>query len=223
VIREKLLGLVHSSFLLLRESIMADGLGGRNADERQRLLPQRAQRAQRKEEGQEGAILLDLARIRGAEILSAPRLIRRLLEVENIQDNFCLAIAQYDVASDYYAFAIAWRRGKAALQVGRNHVDPTFKSWRKRAAEHKLLFQSGRQAIFLGEARREVCVMFCVPAAKFVTVMRREAVAAAIVIVVIVFVRLDFAPMPVSVVVAAILVVLVFIREGGGSWKHEES
>ena len=198
---------------------MADGLGGRNADGRQRLL---TRRAQRKEEGQERAILLDLARIRGAEIVSAPRLIRRLLEVENIQDNFRLAIAQYDVASDYYAFAISWRRGEAAHQVGRNNGHPAFKSWRKRAAEHQLLLQSGRQAIFFGEARREVCVMFGVPAPKFVAVMRRETVAAAIVIVVVIFVRLNFAPMSVSVVVAAILAVLVFIREGGGSWKHEE-
>ena len=92
---------------------MADGLGGRNADGSQRLLTRRAQRAQRREERQEGVILLDLARIRGAEILSAPRVIRRLLEVENIQDDFRLAIAQYDVASDDYAFAIPWWRGKA--------------------------------------------------------------------------------------------------------------
>jgi hypothetical protein len=154
---------------------------------------------------------------------SAPRHNWALLEVENIQNNFRLAIPQYDVASDDDAFAIPWRRGKAALQVGRNHVDPTLKSRRKRAAEHELLLQSGRQAIFLGQARREVCVVFGVPAAKFVAVMCREAVAAAIVIVVVIFVRLNFSPMSVSVVVAAILTVLVFIREGGGSWKHEES
>jgi hypothetical protein len=199
---------------------MADGLGGRNAGGRQRLL---TQRAQRKEESQKEVILLDLIRNCGAEIISTPRRNWVLLEVENIQDNFRLAIAQYDVASDYYAFAIAWRRGEAALQVGWNHVDPAFKSWRKRAAEHELLLKSGRQAIFLGEARREVCVMFCVPAAKFVAVVCREAVAAAIVIVVVIFVRFDFAPMSVSVVVATILVVLVFVREGGGAWKHEES
>jgi hypothetical protein len=142
--------------------------------------------------------------------------------VENIQDDFRAAIPQYDVASDYYAFAISWRRGEAAHQVGRNHGYPAFKSRRKSAADHELLFQSGRQAIFLGQARREVCIMFGVPAAKFVAVMSRETVPAAIVIVVIVFVRLYFAPMSVSVVVAAILLVLVFIREGGGSWKHEE-
>ena len=202
---------------------MADGLGGRNADGGQRLLTLRAQRAQRKEEGQEGVILLELVRKCGAEILSAPRLSRVLLEVENIQNNFRLAIPQYDVASNDYTFAIPWRRGKLALQVGRNHGYPAFESWRKSAANHELLFQSGRQAVFLGEARREVGVMFGVPAAKFVAVMRRETVAAAIVIVVVVFVSLYFAPMSVSVVVAAILVVLVFIREGGGSWKHEKS
>jgi len=152
-----------------------------------------------------------------------PTVEQGLLEVENIHNNFRLAIPQYDVAADDYAFTIPWRRGKAALEVGRNHVDAAFKSWRKLAAEHELLFQAGRQAIFLGEAPREICVMFGVPAAKFVAVMCREPVAAAIVIIVVIFVRLNFSPMSVSVVVAAILVVLVFIREGGGSWKHEES
>jgi len=168
------------------------------------------------------AIFYEMAGKRGAEMVSAPRLIRRLLEVENIQDNFCLPIAQYNVASNDYAFAISGRRGEAAHQVGGNHGYPSFESRRKFGPEHELLLQSGRQAVFLGEAWGEICVMFGVPAAKFVTIMCREAVAAAIVIVVVVFVGLYFAPMSVSVVVAAILVVFVFIREGGGSWKHEE-
>jgi hypothetical protein len=172
--------------------------------------------------GVEGLIFYAKVRERGAEIISTPRRNWVLLEVEYIQNDFRLAIPQYDVASDDYAFAILWRRGKAALQVGRNHGYPSFESRRKLGAEHELLLQSGRQAIFLGEAWREVCVVFGVPAAKFVAVMRREPVAAAIVIVVVVFVRLYFAPMSIFVVVAAILVVLVFIREGGGSWKHEE-
>jgi hypothetical protein len=146
-----------------------------------------------------------------------------LLEVEDIQDDSCVAIPQHDVPSDDHAFAIGRRRGKPTLQFDRNHVYPAFQARRKRAADHKLPLQSGRQAISPGETRREVFVMFSVPTANFVAVMVRESVAATIVIVVVLSVSVLVSPMSVVVVPAAILVVLVFICKSGVCRQEKKS
>jgi hypothetical protein len=154
-----------------------------------------------------------------------------LLEVENIQDDFRIAIPQNDVPSDGDAFAIGWRRGKSALQFNGNKVHLSFQIRRKPVANHKFSFKARREAIFFGEAGWETSVMFAVPAPKFVAVMLRESVAAPIIIVVVLPVFTFVFPVTVAVVPAAILVVvsatilvvLVFICKSCVSWKHEKS
>jgi hypothetical protein len=121
------------------------------------------------------------------------------------------------------AFAIGRRRGKAALEFDGNQDNTAFQVRRKRAANHKLPLQSGRQAISFGEARREMAIVIGVPAPKFVAIMLREPVPATIVIVVVVFVSTPVPPMSVVVVPAAILVVLILICENRVSRKHKES
>jgi hypothetical protein len=143
--------------------------------------------------------------------------------VENIQDDFRIAIPQHDVPSNGDALAIGRRRGKSALQFDRNHDHAAFQARRKRAAKHKLSLQSGRQAVFPGETRREVSIVFGVPTPKFASVMFREPVPTAIIIVVVVSVSIPIPPMPVVVILAAILAVLIFICESCVSWKHKES
>jgi hypothetical protein len=152
-----------------------------------------------------------------------PRQKGTLLEVENVQDDFRIAIPQHDVPSNGDAFAIRRWRGKAALQFDRNDDHTAFQARRKRTAKHKLSLQSGRKAVFPGETRREVSVIFTVPTPKFASVMFREPVPTAILIVVVVFVSIPVPPMPIVVIAPAILVVLVLICKNRVSWKHKES
>jgi hypothetical protein len=149
--------------------------------------------------------------------------------VENIQDDLCVAIPQYDVASDGDAFAIWRRRRQAPVEVDRNHHHVSFEVPRKALADHKFSFQSGRQAIAFSEARRQVSVVFAVPAAKFVAIMTGEAIAAPIVIVVTVVVPTFVPPVSVAVAVSSIViafvifVVLVFVGKSCVAGKHKKA
>ncbi len=151
-----------------------------------------------------------------------PRQKGTLLEVENVQDDFRIAIPQHDVPSNRDAFAIGRRRGKSALKFDGNKDNAAFQARRKRAAKHKLPLKPRRQAISLGEARREVSIVIGVPTPKFASVMFREPVPTAIIIVVVVSVSIPIPPMPVVVILAAILAVLVFICKSCISWNHKE-
>ncbi len=122
-----------------------------------------------------------------------PRQKGTLLEVENVQDDFRIAIPQHDVPSNGDSFAIGRRRGKSALKFDGNKDNAAFQARRKRAAKHKLPLKPRRQAISLGEARREVSI-----------------------------VSIPIPPMPVVVILAAILAVLVFICKSCISWNHKE-
>jgi hypothetical protein len=148
---------------------------------------------------------------------------KTLLEVKDVHDDFRVAIPQHDVPSDRDAFAIGRRRGKPAVQVDGNKDNAAFQAWRKRAAKHKLPLKPRRQAVPLGQARREVSIVFGVPTPKFVAVMFGKPVAATIVIVVVVSVSIPVPPMSVAVILAAILAVLIFICKSCVSWNHKKS
>src|SRR6267154_4076103 len=143
-----------------------------------------------------------------------------LLEVKDVHDDFRVAIPQHDVPSNGDAFAIGRRRGEPALKFDGNKDNAAFQAWRKHAAKHKLPLKPRRQAISLGQARREVSIVFGVPTPKFVAVMFGKPVPTAIIIVVVVSVSIP--PMPVVVILAAILAVLVFIFKSCISWSHKE-
>jgi hypothetical protein len=131
--------------------------------------------------------------------------------MEDIQDDFRVAIPQHDVPSDDDAFAIGRWRGKPALQFDGNDVNLSLQVRRELGTNHKPPLLSGGQPIFLGETRREAPVIFAVPAPKFVAVMAGESVAATILIVVIVSMSIPVPPMPVVAVLVAIPIMLVFI------------
>jgi Flp pilus assembly protein TadB len=143
--------------------------------------------------------------------------------VKDIHDDFRVAISQHDVASNGDAFAIGRRRGKPALKFDGNKDNAAFQAWRKRAAKHKLSLKPRRQAVSLGETRREVSIVIGVPTPKFVAVMFGKPVAATIVIIVVVSVSAPVPPMSVVVVLAAVLVMLVLICKNRASRKHKES
>jgi hypothetical protein len=213
---------------------MADGVSTRNADESQRLSTQRAQRTQsfrnesrpfRRLRGNESVERIDFPReseeTRGGS--DPPQCkIKTLLEVKDIHDDFRVAIPQHDVPANGDAFAIGRRRGKPAVQVDGNKDNAAFQAWRKHAAKHKLPLKSRRQAVSLGQTRREVSIVFGVPTSKFVAVMFGKPVAATIVIVVVVFVSIPVPPMSVAMILAAILAVLIFICKSCVSWNHKE-
>src|SRR5258705_13541563 len=94
-----------------------------------------------------------------------------LLEVKDIHDDFRVAIPQHDVASNGDAFAIGRRRGKPAVQADGNKDNAAFQAWREHAAKHKLSLKPRRQAISLGQGRREASIDFRVPTPKFVACM----------------------------------------------------
>src|SRR5882762_4136551 len=125
-----------------------------------------------------------------------------LLEVKDVHDDFRVAISQHVVASNGDAFAIGRRRGKPALKFDGNKDNAALQAWRKRAAKHKLPLKPRRQAVSLGETRREVSIVFGVPTPKFVAVMFGK---------------------PVAAIVAAILAVLFFICKNCISWNHKKS
>ena len=143
--------------------------------------------------------------------------------MENVHDDFRVAIPQHDVAANGDSFAIGRRRGKPAVQVDGNKDNAAFQARRKRAAKHKLPLKPRRQAVSLGQARREVSIVFGVPTPKFVAVMFGKPVAATIVIVVVVSVSIPVPPMSVAVILAAILAVLVFICKNCISWNYKKS
>ncbi len=117
-----------------------------------------------------------------------------LLEVKDIHDDFRVAIPQHNVASNGDAFAIGRRRGKPALKFDGNKDNAAFQAWRKRAAKHKLPLKPRRQAVSLGEARREVSIVIGVPTPKFASVMFGKPVPTAIIIVVVVSVSIPIPP-----------------------------
>jgi hypothetical protein len=143
--------------------------------------------------------------------------------VEDIQDDFGVAIPQHDVPTNGDAFAIGRRRGKAALQLDGNDVNLPLHVPRELGADHKPPLLPGGQPIFLSKTGREVPVIYGVPVANLTTIMVGKAVAATIVIIVVVSMSILVPPMSVVVVLAPILVVLVFICKSRVSWKHEES
>src|SRR6266446_6183671 len=144
---------------------------------------------------------------------------KTLLEVKDVHDDFRVAIPQHDVPSNGDAFAIGRRRGKPAVQVDGNKDNAAFQAWRKHAAKHKLSLKPRRQAISLGQTRREVSIVFGVPTPKFVAVMFGKPVPATIVIVVVVSVSIPVPPMSVAVILA----VLIFICKSCVSWNHKKS
>ena len=146
-----------------------------------------------------------------------------LLEVKDVHDDFRVAIPQHDVPSNGDAFAIGRRRGEPALKFDGNKDNAAFQAWRKRAAKNKLPLKPRRQAVSLGQTRREMSIVFGIPTAKFVAVMFGKPVAATIVIVVVVSVSIPVPPMSVAVIVAAILAVLVFICKNCISWNYKKS
>ena len=146
-----------------------------------------------------------------------------LLEVENVQDDIRIAIPQHDVPSNRDAFAVRRRRGKPTLKFDGNKDNAAFQARRKRAAKHKLPLKPRRQAVSLGQARREVSIVFGVPTPKFVAVMFGKPVPATIVIIVVVSVSIPVPPMSVAVILAAILAVLVFICKNCISWNYKKS
>jgi len=146
-----------------------------------------------------------------------------LLEVKDVHDDFRVAIPQHDVPSNGDAFTIGRRRGEPALKFDGNKDNAAFQARRKRAAKHKMPLKPRRQAVSLGQTRREVSIVFRIPTPKFVAVMFGKPVAATIVIVVVVSVSIPVPPMSVAVILAAILAVLVFIRKGCVSWNYEKS
>ena len=169
-----------------------------------------------------GLIFYERARKPGAGRIR-PNAKKTLLEVKDIYDDFRVAIPQHNVASNRDAFAIGRRRGEPALKFDGNKDNAAFQAWRKRAAKHKLPLKPRRQAISLGQTRREVSIVFGVPTPKFVAVMFGKPVPATIVIVVVVSVSIPVPPMSVAVILAAILAVLVFIRKGCVSWNYKKS
>src|SRR5882762_9583244 len=108
---------------------------------------------------------------------------KTLLEEKDVHADFRVAISQHDVAANSDALAIGRRRGTPALKFDGNKDNAALQAWRKRAAKHKLPLKPRRQAVSLGEARREVSIVFGVPTPKFVAVMFGKHVAATIVIV----------------------------------------
>jgi len=91
--------------------------------------------------------------------------------VKNIHHHKRSPIEQNDVAADHDVLALRRRRGEAALEVLRAAHNLFLQSGRQSAAHYELALESGRQAIALGQAWRQVLIVLAVPASHFVAVV----------------------------------------------------
>jgi hypothetical protein len=57
------------------------------------------------------------------------------------------------------------RRRQLAFKVSRARLKALLETWRERTAPNELLFQSRRQAVFLGEPWRKMAFMLVIPPA----------------------------------------------------------
>jgi hypothetical protein len=128
------------------------------------------------------------------------------LQVKHIHHYKSSAIQQNDVASDHDMLAIRWRRRKVPLQiVGAAHNLPS-QSGRQSAADYQLTLQPRWQPVAFGQARRQVIVVFAVPAAHFVAVVIGIGVTVMLPLMVFVFIFIMA-----STVLPAMIVVIVAI------------
>jgi hypothetical protein len=124
--------------------------------------------------------------------------------VKHIHDHEGSAVEQNDVASDYDVLALRrWRR-QAPLEVLRATHNLFLQSGGQRATHHQLALESGRQAIALGQAGRQMIVVIAVPAAHLVAVVVGIGVAA----VLLIFVMAFAVAMAMVIVIVAILFIV---------------
>jgi hypothetical protein len=114
------------------------------------------------------------------------------------------------MATDDDAFAVRRRWRHSAVQIGGHNHNAAFQGRRKGSVNYELVFLIGRQIISSGESRRKMPVIFGVPIANLAAIVIGESVAAAIVLIITVFVAFACIP-PVSVVVAAILMITILM------------
>jgi hypothetical protein len=119
--------------------------------------------------------------------------LRRRLAILNMEDvNHYRSAAVHDdnVAPDDDSVIVRRKRREAAIQVDGYRPNPFLESGRKMAALDELPLKTGREAIALGQARREVALVAIAPFAEDATVAVGEGVATiiAVVITVLVFV-----------------------------------
>jgi hypothetical protein len=72
-------------------------------------------------------------------------------KMKDVHDDICFVVQQNDVSSDYDVCAVRRRRRQTPHQFLGTGLDAFLEACRKRAAPHELLFQTGRQLIFLGQ------------------------------------------------------------------------
>ena len=111
------------------------------------------------------------------------------LEGENVNDQICFAVQQNDVATDQAVRAIRRRRRQTALQLDRDRIQAFLQARGKGSVANQLFFETGRQAILLGEAWRKTASTFRVPTAdcfSIVVVAVRVVVIPAVITVVLV-------------------------------------
>ena len=106
-------------------------------------------------------------------------------KMEDVEHQVGTAIHEhYMAANDHVCTACRWwRQPSFKLRRTRHHFLP--QSWRQGSTHAQLLFQSGRQAILLCQARRQVtiAVMLVVPVAHVVAIVIAIVVPVAIVII----------------------------------------
>jgi hypothetical protein len=114
--------------------------------------------------------------------------------MENARNHEGLAIQQDNVSTDQYMLVIRRRGRQAPLEVLRTGLNLLPQSWRKSATLSKLLFESRRKLLALGEAGRQISavLVFVIPLAHDVAVIivRPGRVAVALILVVSVSVTL---------------------------------
>ena len=122
--------------------------------------------------------------------------------MKNIHDHVRVPVSQDNMCADDHAITVGWWWRQPAIQVNGNRMDFALHFWRECSADDELIFQAGRQAVLLGKARRKMPLIRCVPAANFVAIVIREAVAPAIVVVAMVLVLVP----PVAVVMMIVVI-----------------
>jgi hypothetical protein len=135
--------------------------------------------------------------------------------VKDVNDREAPGVEQNQAATDYDVAAIGWWRRQSALQFRRTRLILLSQTGRKRAVDHQLSFQAGRQAVALGESGRKVIMMVAIPASHLIAIAIVVTVMAMAPTMIFILI-LTFAPI-IVIIVAVVFVVAVAVSLSGDS------
>ena len=144
-------------------------------------------------------------------------------EVKDIRDLEARPVEQHQVATDDHVSIVWGRRRQSAFQFGRAGMHLVAKTDGQIAMNHDLALESGRQAVALGQAGREMVVMIVVPATHCIAIVIGIAAAAVILFMPAAVPMVAIFVIVVAIVLVVTVPVILGYSDCGGEGKRQNS